>query len=136
MTRTGEHSNAETGHSDDPLLGVVVEILETEGYDAVQLREVARRARASLATIYKRYPTREVLILAALQAWVNNNRYSRVAPQTRAPGTSLHSAMMELFRLRSWLTDVAVETARFRRPHTGDANDEQGWAILRSVLDD
>ena len=29
----------------DRLLDVVVDILETEGYDAVQLREVARRAR-------------------------------------------------------------------------------------------
>ena len=56
---TGEHSNAEAGHSDDRILDIVVEILETEGYDAVQLREVARRARASLATIYKRYPTRD-----------------------------------------------------------------------------
>ena len=53
---------------DDRLLAVVVEILETEGYDAVQLREVARRARSSLATIYKRYATREDLILAALEA--------------------------------------------------------------------
>ena len=30
-------------------------ILEDEGYDAVQLREVASRARTSLATIYKHY---------------------------------------------------------------------------------
>lgn len=132
MTRTGEHSNAETGHSDDPLLGVVVEILETEGYDAVQLREVARRARASLATIYKRYPTREVLILAALQAWVNNNRYSRVAPQTRAPGTSLHSAMMELFRtiFEPWEKHPGMLTAYFRaRSSPG------GEQLLREGLD-
>ena len=53
-------------------------ILETEGYDAVQLREVARRARTSLATIYKRYATRDELILAALQSWMDENRYSGV----------------------------------------------------------
>jgi AcrR family transcriptional regulator len=35
----------------DRILDIVVELLETEGYDAVQLREVARRARTSLATI-------------------------------------------------------------------------------------
>ena len=60
---------AEIGPTGDRLLDVVVEILETEGYDAVQLREVARRARTSLATIYKRHPTRDDLILAALFLW-------------------------------------------------------------------
>ena len=41
----------------DRVIDIVVDILEREGYEAVQLREVARRARTSLATIYKRYPT-------------------------------------------------------------------------------
>ena len=52
----------------DRILDIVAELLETEGYDAVQLREVARRARTSLATIYKRYSTRDELILAALHS--------------------------------------------------------------------
>ncbi len=53
---------------DERLLATVVDILESDGYDAVQLRAVARRARTSLATIYKRYPTRDELIFAALEA--------------------------------------------------------------------
>lgn len=64
----------------------MVEILETEGYDAVQLREVARRARMSLATIYKRYATRDELILAALDTWMQQSRYSGIAPHAREPG--------------------------------------------------
>jgi len=58
-----------TGDADrrhDRILDIVVEILETDGYDAVQLREVAKRSRTSLTTIYKRFPTRNALILAAL----------------------------------------------------------------------
>jgi AcrR family transcriptional regulator len=35
----------------DRILDIVVDLLETEGYDAVQLREVARRARTSLAAM-------------------------------------------------------------------------------------
>jgi len=64
------------GKGQDRILDIVVELLETEGYDAVQLREVARRARTSLATIYKRYGTRDELILAALDCWMEENRYA------------------------------------------------------------
>ena len=41
---------AEPAHA-AAIVAVVQEILETEGYDAVQLRDVARRGRVSLSTI-------------------------------------------------------------------------------------
>ena len=44
-----------------------IEILETDGYDAVQQREVARRAGVSLATIYKNFSSRDELIFRALE---------------------------------------------------------------------
>jgi len=82
----------------DPILGVVVDILETDGYDAVQLREVAKRARMSLTTIYKRYPTRDALILAALERWMDENRYAALATQTHDPGESVYDGLMRVFR--------------------------------------
>lgn len=82
----------------DPILDVVVEILENEGYDAVQLREVAKRARTSLTTIYKRFPTRDQLILAALQRWMDENRYAGLASQTAEPGESVYDGLMRVFR--------------------------------------
>jgi AcrR family transcriptional regulator len=95
---------------------VVVEILETEGYDAVQLREVARRARTSLATIYKRYPTRDELIIAALEYWMEQHRYSGVSPHRRAPEASLYSEMTALFStiFQPWEAHPAMLTAYFR----------------------
>lgn len=101
---------------DDRLLAVVVEILETEGYDAVQLREVARRAQSSLATIYKRYATREDLILAGLEAWLDEHRYSEVRAHRRAQGQSLHEALMDLFRtiFEPWEKHPGMLTAYFR----------------------
>ena len=39
-----------------------------------------------------------------------------------------------LYQLRWALTDIAVEVRRFRRPHTGTADDLEGWEILRSVV--
>lgn len=116
----------------DRLLAVVVEILETEGYDAVQLREVARRARSSLATIYKRYATREDLILAALEAWLDQNRYSDVAPHRRAEGESLHEALMSLFRtiFEPWERNPGMLTAYFRA-----RSSPRGQQLLRRGLD-
>jgi AcrR family transcriptional regulator len=82
----------------DRILDIVVELLETEGYDAVQLREVARRARTSLATIYKRYGTRDELILAALNCWMEENRYSGL---TRAHDSdeSMYAGLMRVLRI-------------------------------------
>ncbi|EUA92443.1 bacterial regulatory s, tetR family protein [Mycobacterium ulcerans str. Harvey] len=66
----------------------MVHLLQTEGYDAVQLREVARRARTSLATIYKRYANRDELILAALEFWMDEHHYAGLAEQTRPRGSA------------------------------------------------
>ncbi|ORB86112.1 TetR family transcriptional regulator [Mycobacterium kansasii] len=82
----------------DPILEVVVDILETGGYEAVQLREVARRARTSLATIYKRYPTRDALILTALERWMDENRYAGLATQQPGPDESIYDGLMRVFR--------------------------------------
>jgi TetR/AcrR family transcriptional regulator, cholesterol catabolism regulator len=84
------------GH--DPIIDIVVDILETEGYDAVQLRAVAKRARTSLTTIYKRFPTRNTLILAALECWMDENRYAALATQTPEPDESVYDGLMRVFR--------------------------------------
>jgi len=86
-----------TDPTGDRLLDTVVVLLENDGYDAVQLREVARRARTSLSTIYKRYTTREELILAAIERWMNAN-HSGIAIPARDPNEPLHPAMMRVIR--------------------------------------
>lgn len=83
----------------DPILDIVVEMLDTEGYEAVQLREVARRAHVSLATIYKRYPTRDELIVAALDGWMNANRYARLPSLIDGlPRDSIYVDLMHVMR--------------------------------------
>lgn len=118
--------------SEDPILAVVVDLLENEGYDAVQLREVARRSRTSLTTIYKRYANRDELILAALEAWTDEHRYATVVDQRRAPNESLHEAMMRLFRVlfEPWERHPAMLAAYFRA-RTGPS----GKRLLRRGLD-
>lgn len=83
----------------DAIIQIVVDLLDTEGYEAVQLREVARRARVSLATIYKRYGTRDELIVAALDWWMDTNRYAGLpSPVSRTSGGTLYSDLMQVFR--------------------------------------
>ncbi|OBG26611.1 TetR family transcriptional regulator [Mycobacterium sp. E3198] len=90
---------AEGGLPPDPIIEIVVELLDTRGYEAVQLREVAKRARVSLATIYKRYATRDELIVAALEWWMDANRYANLpSPAAVASGESLYSELMQVFR--------------------------------------
>ncbi|BBY18224.1 TetR/AcrR family transcriptional regulator [Mycolicibacterium litorale] len=119
--------------SEDRLLDVVVEILGADGYDAVQLREVARRARVSLSTIYKRYATRDELILAALEAWMEDHRYSGVTPHARDAGTSLYEALMDLFRtiFEPWEQHPGMLTAYFR----ARSSPASGQKLLQRGLD-
>ena len=105
----------------DPILGAVVDLLDVEGYEAVQLREVARRARVSLATIYKRYGTRDELIVAALDWWMDAHRYAGVGlPADADPDESLHDALVELFRklFEPWETHPSMLRA-YVRARTG-----------------
>lgn len=125
-------SPEEFRQGEDRILGIVVEILENEGYDAVQLREVAKRARMSLSTIYKHYPNRDDMILAALQRWLDENRYSRVARSARSPGESVYDALIRLLRalFEPWERHPAM-LAAFYRARTS-AN---GHKLLRQGLD-
>lgn len=114
---TGSASTADAVVEErDRVLDTVVDLLEREGYEAVQLREVARRSRTSLATIYKRYPTRDSLILAALESWMDEHRYAGLADQRARPGESLHDGLMRVFRtiFEPWERHPAMLRAYFR----------------------
>ncbi len=123
---------------EDRILGIVVEILETQGYDAVQLREVARRARVSLATIYKRYVTRDELILAALDSWMAENRYSGVAAYAPEPAEPLYPALMRLYRtiFEPWERHPAMLTAyvRARSAPGGDTLVRRGLDVVGPAM--
>ncbi|OHV06657.1 TetR family transcriptional regulator [Mycobacterium talmoniae] len=113
---TAEVSKRDASVPSDRILDAVVDLLETEGYDAVQLREVARRARTSLATIYKRYATRDELILAALEAWMQQHRYAKLVRHTRLPDESLYVGLMRLLRtlFEPWERHPGMLKAYFR----------------------
>ena len=61
------------------LLAVTLELLQEHGYDRLSLEQVATTARASKATLYRRWPTKAELVLAA---FVEGTRQVAVTPDT------------------------------------------------------
>jgi AcrR family transcriptional regulator len=133
MGRTAA-GRAEVRTSDDRILATVVEILESDGYDAVQLREVARRGRMSLATIYKHYANRDDMILAALRKWLQENRYRHVAHLAHHVDDSLYDTLMRLLRtiFEPWEQHPAMLVAFYRARSSpgGDGLLHQGLDIV------
>ncbi|WP_214102669.1 TetR family transcriptional regulator [Acrocarpospora catenulata] len=74
--------------------------LATEGgYEAVQMREVAKRARVALATLYRYYPSKDDLIRAFVDAQVRLLRADVVArpPQDANPGARAAAVFIRAF---------------------------------------
>ncbi|AQT81502.1 TetR family transcriptional regulator [Mycolicibacterium litorale] len=63
------------------LLAVTLQLLQEHGYDRLTVDAVAATARASKATIYRRWPTKAELVFAA---FVEGTRQAAVDPDTGA----------------------------------------------------
>src|SRR6476659_10872447 len=61
------------------LLAVTLELLQEHGYDRLTLDAVATTAHASKATLYRRWPTKAQLVMAA---FVEGTRQVAVDPDT------------------------------------------------------
>lgn len=75
--------------SEDAIINATTRLLTHEGYARLTLSKVAARARASKSTIYRRWPTKEHLVIEAF------NRWPPLVPRDRG---DLLSDLMELYR--------------------------------------
>jgi AcrR family transcriptional regulator len=50
------------------ILATTMRLLEARGYEALKVEEVARRARVNKTSVYRRYPTKAELVVAAIVA--------------------------------------------------------------------
>jgi len=55
--------------SEEAIINATSRLLRTHGFSGLTLSRVAARARASKSTIYRRWPTKEHLIVAAFNRW-------------------------------------------------------------------
>jgi aminoglycoside phosphotransferase (APT) family kinase protein len=49
-------------------------------------------------------------------------------------GVTPHTLMLDLYRLRWDIADIAVDVSRFRRPHTGSEEDDESFELLSSLV--
>ncbi|MET7773710.1 TetR family transcriptional regulator [Nocardia sp. NPDC005366] len=119
----------------EQIIGVVLELLESDGYDAVQLREVAKRAHMSLATVYKHFATRDALLVAAVRRWMEINTYAAVTPP--AASETLYDGVMRLltYVFEPWEDHPKMLEAyyRTRRGAGGESLDTQGVIAIMPI---
>ena len=121
------------------LLEVTLQLLQEHGYDRLTLDAVAARARASKATVYRRWPSKAELVLAA---FIEGCRQVAVHPDT---GT-LRGDLLHLGRVISQQTHeqagiiraVLVEVSRHPALHDALQAEflDQRKALLQEVLRD
>ncbi len=75
------------------ILDVVTGLLQKKGYDGWQLRDVADGAHVSFTTIYKSFPSREALIVAAVERWMAEHVYRPIP--VPAEGVSVFDALVD-----------------------------------------
>ncbi len=83
------------------LLAITLELLQEHGYDRLSVEAVAIRAKASKATMYRRWPSKADLVLAA---FIEGTRNSAVPPHTGS--------------LRGDLLEIGRATCEQAREHT------------------
>jgi TetR/AcrR family transcriptional regulator, cholesterol catabolism regulator len=119
------------------VMDVVIEMLRSEGYDAVQLREVARRAQVGLGTIYKMFPSREALIVNALSKWMAANAFAAFDPPQ--PDESLQDVLVRELRqvCGPWQREPRMLQAFYRARFgpAGEHLNRQGSDVVVPVIE-
>jgi AcrR family transcriptional regulator len=64
--RSGQPGRPRSQEAEDAILEATMLILAEEGYGGLTTAKIAARARASKSTIYRRWPSKEHLVLAAI----------------------------------------------------------------------
>jgi AcrR family transcriptional regulator len=119
------------------LLAVTLRLLQEHGYEGLTLEAVAVTARASKATVYRRWPTKAELVLAA---FIESVRQVAVAPDTGTLRGDLlrlgEAVCQQATEQASTFRAVLVEVSR--SPALTDAMQhqflDQRKAVIRHVL--
>jgi AcrR family transcriptional regulator len=105
--RSGDHRTRPRRRGRDldiAILEAAVAEIETYGYAALSMERVAERARASKASLYRRWPTKVELVLAAV--------HELLSDRTAAPETgSLRGDLLALLRSAAELLTGPAGTA-------------------------
>ncbi|GAA0947928.1 helix-turn-helix domain-containing protein [Nonomuraea longicatena] len=121
---------ADARRNRDLLVAAAIAVVAEEGPDA-SLNEIARRAGVGPGTLYRHFPTRDVLLAAVFQG-----RLSRLCEQSEELAESRPSGEALLAWLRLLTTHAMTDKglgARMMRPTATAGVD--CWAMLRAAAD-
>jgi AcrR family transcriptional regulator len=131
-------SALETAARRERMVTAAVELATAGGYEAVQMRDVAARAEVALGTLYRHYPSKDHLLLAALteQAEGLRERIAQRPPDgtdaAARAGDVLRRATRALAR-RPQLTAALVTALTAPEPDTADAK-LAVETVLRAII--
>ncbi|WP_117429022.1 TetR/AcrR family transcriptional regulator [Mycobacterium marinum] len=139
MTQTADRSAQVSPWSprEAELLAVTLQLLQEHGYDRLTIDAVANTARASKATVYRRWPSKAELVLAA---FIEGVRQVAVAPNTGSLRDDLvkigEGICGQAHQQASTIRAVLVEVSR--HPALSDALQrqfvDQRKALIQQVL--
>ena len=117
---------------DTAILDATQQLLDEIGYDRLRIQDVADRAHAGLATIYRRWPTKQALVIAALQLMA-----PEIPPETDDPRADLHTllryAVADMWGPRSHFLAGILASLR-TDPELADAYRASGLKEARARL--
>ncbi|QXC59401.1 TetR/AcrR family transcriptional regulator [Aquihabitans sp. G128] len=79
----------------DAILGTVLEIVRDAGYDQLRMQDVADKAGVGLSTIYRRWPTKQDVLRAALECEASGSEKFTTTGDPRADLTNTLVEMAE-----------------------------------------
>jgi AcrR family transcriptional regulator len=120
---------------DETILDATTRLLEEIGYDRLRIQDVADRAHVGLATIYRRWSTKQALVIAALE----HEKLRRTIPETENAREDLRAnvhAMVEEFLGPRGCFITGFLSAVRSDPELADAFRSSALADLRTPLRD
>ena len=119
------------------IIDVVLDLLESDGYEAVQGRTVASRAQVSLSTIYKLFGTRDQLIVCALERWMDDHAYSELT--TAEPNEPAYETMLRVLRtvFQPWVEHPQMLVAYYHASTSpgGEQLKMHGMAVVQPIVE-
>ena len=117
----------------DAILGTVLDLLKEVGYDQIRMQDVADRACVGLSTIYRRWPTKQDVVRAALECPQASNKFT-VTGDARADVRSCLAEMAEGMSGDGGQTMLGLLTSIRSDPEVGDVFRETMIARLHEHL--
>ena len=116
------------------IVETAVALAERDGYQAVRLRDVAATAQVALGTVYKRFASKEEILIAALEQECDK-LVARLGKKP-IPGDTPQERLQEVFGAvtRGFLRKPNLAQALIRSLASGDPNITERVASFHAVI--